>query len=433
MANPFFIQPTSYGNQLSQLGGNLANLGQQRREQQMQDEALAAQQAQQQAEKEAMSQLQKIVATGDKGAVADFMIANPNLQANVQKNILGAMGVKDDIQREQLKRNTFEILANPEMTPQILQKRIAEIEARGGDATQSRKELEFYAQNPEEFLSGLETLAVTSFTPEFKEWNALRTPEVTQQKPHTNIKVTESGQTIGYNPETRQYETIPTPAAVRSGQPQVSVNITEQPEFEKEIQKLNAKAYSDIAKQGKQVRAEENKLNRLIQLNEKAFEGAGAGAKMAIGQLAKNFGIDVEGLTESEAFRAVSNELVLDKSQLMSGALSEGDMAFLRDTVPNLGNTREGRKEVFDYSKDLISRQKEYIKQASKFKKDNGYFDQAEFDMQFQEYADNNPLFSQDSTQQEQPAKSQYTEGMTATNPSTGEKLVFRGGTWQKM
>lgn len=32
-----------------------------------------------------------------------------------------------------------------------------------------------------------------------------------------------------------------------------------------------------------------------------------------------------------------------------------------------------------------------------------------------------------------QQAESQYTEGMTATNPQTGERLIFRGGQWQTL
>ncbi len=32
-----------------------------------------------------------------------------------------------------------------------------------------------------------------------------------------------------------------------------------------------------------------------------------------------------------------------------------------------------------------------------------------------------------------QETQTQYQEGQTATNPKTGEKLIFRGGKWQKM
>lgn len=39
---------------------------------------------------------------------------------------------------------------------------------------------------------------------------------------------------------------------------------------------------------------------------------------------------------------------------------------------------------------------------------------------------------SQQQTQPKQPAQS-YSEGMTATNPSTGQKMIFRGGKWQQM
>ncbi|WP_272688552.1 phage DNA ejection protein [Providencia sp. PROV128] len=45
----------------------------------------------------------------------------------------------------------------------------------------------------------------------------------------------------------------------------------------------------------------------------------------------------------------------------------------------------------------------------------------------------NQPQQSQQVQSSPQSSKQQYSEGMTATNPSTGQKMIFRGGKWQQM
>ena len=77
----------------------------------------------------------------------------------------------------------------------------------------------------------------------------------------------------------------------------------------------------------------------------------------------------------------------------MSGALSNADMDFLRNTAPTLTQSREGRGQMLDYAERLANREREYAKQAQKFRKDNGYFSQSEFQQEFDQWAEENPLF----------------------------------------
>jgi hypothetical protein len=385
MGNPYLVQPASYGQALTGLGQSLQQFGQAQRERKaLEDEQNRIQLARGELNS-AMQELETAYSNKDYDAINALSLRYPE-QAKAARDAL-----TDDQRRVQdnLVDVGFQFIQNPQNYEQLLDNNPIFANQVGGREVAMRR----MQTEPEQVIDDVTVYLAWQGGDKWKQYQEFRDGGVAEIRPHTNIKKTDDGDIIGYNPQTRQYEKIPSPEKVAAGTPQVSVNITEQPEFEKEIQKLNAKAYTDIAKSSKGLRSESNKIDRLIQLNDKAFEGAGAGAKMAAGQLAKNFGIDVEGLPESEAFRAVSNELVLDKSQQMSGALSEGDMAFLQNTVPNLGNTKEGRKEVFDYSKKLLDRQKEYVKQAREFKKKNGYFDQAEFEDEFQMYADQNPLF----------------------------------------
>lgn len=161
MANPFFIQSESVAPQLQQLGGLIGQYGQQQRQQQAQE---------QQAQK--IAELQEVMKGGDMNKVADFMIANPDMSQQIQANMMRGLGVKNQIQEDQLKKDTFKMLGDPQNITSHLQTRISEIEGRGGDATETKRELAEYQTNPEAFQKGLETLAITKFSPEWKQWSA---------------------------------------------------------------------------------------------------------------------------------------------------------------------------------------------------------------------------------------------------------------------
>ncbi|PNH94093.1 phage DNA ejection protein [Vibrio diazotrophicus] len=336
----------------------------------------------------AQQEIDAAMQSGDPNKIAQVSVKYPQFS----QAITGAMKFKNEATEKNFIDTNFKIMSDPSNAEKYLNDRVSYLKSVGGDPTETMGRLEMLKQNPDQFMKTTEGITAATSPDRYKSY---KSSQITQQAPqYSNVQFDQQGRPFGLNKKTGQYEPVQGSFVRGEQKPQTVVNVGgNQSEFDKELGKLNAKAFTDITNTGKRLRSEENKINRLISLNDKAYEGAGAGAKVLFGQVAKTIGIDVEGLPESEAFRAVSNELVLDKSQQMSGALSEGDMAFLRDTVPNLNNTKDGRKQVFDYSKKLIDRQKEYVKQANKFRKDNKYFDQGEFDAQFQQYADSNPLF----------------------------------------
>ena len=133
---------------------------------------------------------------------------------------------------------------------------------------------------------------------------------------------------------------------------------------------------------------------------------------MALAKAAKSLGIPVEGVSESEQLKALSNELVLNKSQQMSGALSNADMEFLRDTAPTLTQSEGGRAKMLEYAEALAKREVEYAKEAQKLRKEKGYFNQLEFEQEFD--AENKPLFEDEVVEQsnttiETPAGQEFT------------------------
>ncbi|MBY7909966.1 DNA transfer protein [Vibrio fluvialis] len=337
---------------------------------------------------QAQTEISGAIQSGDPNQIAQVSLKYPQMSEAIRS----AFNFKNDATEKNFLDTNFKILSDPQNAERYLNERASYVQSIGGDPTETLGRIKMLKSNPEQFIKTTEGITAAT-SPE--RYRSYMSTQIQQQAPqYSNVQFDQEGRPFGLNKKTGQFEPIQGGFVRGEQKPQTVVNVGgSQSKFDEEIGKLNAKAYTDIQQQQKQVRAEENKVDRLIKLNEKAFSGPGANAKLAVGALAKNLGIDISGMPESEAFRAVSNELVLDKSQQMSGALSEGDMAFLQNTVPNLSNTREGRKQVFDYNKSLLNRQKDYAKQAQQFRKDKGYFDQGEFEAQFQQFADQNPLF----------------------------------------
>lgn len=337
---------------------------------------------------QAQAEISGAIQSGDPNQIAQVSLKYPQMSEAIRS----AFNFKNDATEKNFLDTNFKILSDPQNAEKYLNERASYVQSIGGDPTETLGRIQMLKSDPEQFIKTTEGITAAT-SPE--RYRSYMSTQIQQQAPqYSNVQFDQEGRPFGLNKRTGQFEPIQGGFVRGEQKPQTVVNVGgNQSKFDEEIGKLNAKAYTDIQQQQKQVRAEENKVDRLIKLNEKAFSGPGANAKLAVGALAKNLGIDISGMPESEQFRAISNELVLDKSQQMSGALSEGDMAFLQNTVPNLSNTREGRKQVFDYNKALLNRQKDYAKQAQQFRKDKGYFDQGEFEAQFQQFADQNPLF----------------------------------------
>jgi hypothetical protein len=174
---------------------------------------------------------------------------------------------------------------------------------------------------------------------------------------------------------------------------EVNVNMPQ----DKKISELDAKAFTQYSENAKAARKELNSIAALKPLSERAVSGTGASLLLTGGKLLNQLGFEVEGLTESEVFQQLANTLVLDKSQQMSGALSNADMTFLTNTVPTLSNTKEGRRLSLDMAERLAKRQMEIQNLAVKFRreaKQNGDdFDDAEFQQYIDQWAEENPLF----------------------------------------
>lgn len=198
---------------------------------------------------------------------------------------------------------------------------------------------------------------------------------------YSNIAFDQQGVPFGINKATGQYEQVPGGFVRGEQKPSTVVNVgAGQGEQDKVISKAEGEIYNTIQKAGFNTRKQDATLNRLEKLSDKAFDGVTAGAYRGAAKLAEAVGIDVEGLTETELFTALSNDLVLGQTSQLTGVLTDRDMAFLENTVPQLSQTKEGRKQLIGIMKEVNKASREKAQLAKDFRKEKGYFDAAEFD-----------------------------------------------------
>lgn len=100
--------------------------------------------------------------------------------------------------------------------------------------------------------------------------------------------------------------------------------------------------------------------------------------------------------------------LTQENLKLMSGVLTDRDIVFLGNIASGLNITDGGIKGSESAVRGRLNAIAEKL---------------------------DSKVSSQGQPQQSQPtqAAQSYSEGMTATNPSTGQKMIFRGGKWQQM
>lgn len=120
-------------------------------------------------QKQLIEGLQQVASSGDMSSVADYLIQNPNISSDVANNAYKAMGIKDNIQKTQLKTDMLTLAANPDNAEQILTDRISKINERGGNPEHTMRELEAYRQDPQGFTEQVKRTATVMYPKEMKQ------------------------------------------------------------------------------------------------------------------------------------------------------------------------------------------------------------------------------------------------------------------------
>jgi len=161
---------------------------------------------------------------------------------------------------------------------------------------------------------------------------------------------------------------------------------------------------------------------------------------------AKTAGIDLDalGITDdvapAQASVALSNAMALQLRNPtggagMPGSLSDKDREFLQSMVPGLETVPGANKFLVDYRIRLEQRSQQVAKLARAYKKQNGVFDDG-FYGALADWSAAHPLFTEKDARDVAALSGRKAASVpsgvpTATNPKTGERVMFKDGQWQ--
>jgi hypothetical protein len=170
--------------------------------------------------------------------------------------------------------------------------------------------------------------------------------------------------------------------------------------YDTDVAKDFAARYSTINKAGFAAPGQIAKLERIGKLLADHDGGKLSQTGLELAQYANSMGFKIDkSLANKEAAAALSNELALSLRDTsngagMPGAMSDADRQFLTSMSPNLGQSREGRRQIIDAGIAVQRRNQQVAEMARKYSKKYGRVDE-NFYNQLQSWADRNPLFGE--------------------------------------
>jgi hypothetical protein len=102
---------------------------------------------------------------------------------------------------------------------------------------------------------------------------------------------------------------------------------------EKALTPIVAKTRGDILNAALNSQKTLQTANAMDSLLNTAFTGVGSGGKLTLGQVASAFGVQVQGVTETEQLNSLLAALTQGQAKNLPGALSDKDVQFLKDAI----------------------------------------------------------------------------------------------------
>ena len=174
----------------------------------------------------------------------------------------------------------------------------------------------------------------------------------------------------GIQPGSPEAQTLARGRLERMGQaPQTNVTVAP---AEGALIRADTETLKQINEGAQQARQMVNMFTRAEEAVRQAPEGTGAQLLPIIGQTARAFGVDIQGTSEAEVLNSLQNQLASLQRVPGSGATSDRDMALYLQSVPRLGNTREGNLKLIDMGRRLMERR---IQEAGVWRRNIGQSD----------------------------------------------------------
>ncbi|MCH9646353.1 MAG: hypothetical protein K0U08_06905 [Proteobacteria bacterium] len=401
MANPFFID--------SKIGESLVGLGnvigdKYEKEQALEEEA-RLKQAEFEKQQAMQSELQSAMASGDENQIAAVSMKYPQLSEKIQETFK----FKNDITKQNFLDSAKEIISGGDVE-QVLQTRVEQVQSQGGDPTDTLRELEMYRANPEGYVDKVKKAYILADPKGFKEYQAATAEKTTKFEQGT-------GDMTGYafNPETGEYKI----------NPQLKSKIEEiksKPTLSaKDRQSIN-KDFTQLTKDTKLIRNTASDLEKLGEIK------SGPASIAMVFKFMK--ALDPTSVVREGEFATAENSAGIPETvrntynKIMEGGrLGDEQIKNFVSTAKQLANNsiESSNTEVqgfVDTFEDTLPKsfKKLLINRIPK-----------KFEIESQVEATES---GQQSSVPQAPSK--YTVGQTATNPQTGETLVFTAQGWVK-
>jgi hypothetical protein len=222
-------------------------------------------------------------------------------------------------------------------------------------------------------------------------------------------------------------------AMKKAGASQTTIDMKGQTEYAKERGKGYAKRANEIDDAEAAAMTSITSLGAMEQaMNDPNFySGSGAEIVQTLKRAAVAMGGDPNQVSSTETFNSFAKQAAL---ATMGGSLGTGfsnaDRDFVEGQVPILGNTPEGNRKLISIHRKMAERKIQIARMAREYEEANGQIDNG-FLQQLSQWAEENPLFPQDQMQQQSDTNAPPQVGATATNPQTGERIIWDGAAWR--
>jgi flagellar protein FlgJ len=221
-------------------------------------------------------------------------------------------------------------------------------------------------------------------------------------------------------------------ALKEAGRPSTSVNIDQKAQgaLEKTLGEQVGKTFASMYDEGTQAGQDIYQLDRLRGL----LQQSGSGLGPALASAAAGFGIKLtDGADAGQAANAIISYLVPRMRVPGTGASSDRDVSLFQKALPSLLNTPEGNAMILETMQGLAEYKRAQGDIAGMVVM--GEIDPKEATKMIRGLPDPFARFKSVQQQGVQAGAPQpsVVDGMTATNPQTGQKIIFRNGQWVPM